>query len=243
MSETKIHPTAWKRNPLGLYEHVTYHFKDDGSVDWRKMISSEWIVPNIEKTSETDVSKLDDTKLLILLQGFKQVAKLRGYKSVDVQFTAHPDFVSAKTSIQWIPNYENYDIQFTVGAADAHMSNTTGFGGAFLTTIAENRSFVRAVRNFLDIPILGKDEIGAKGNNQPDPVATVQAGSALESLNQILSSNNIRFESFKNQMVRAKVAGADAWNTTQDIAANQVFEVTGIVQELLKKKAAQTSAK
>jgi len=43
--------------------------------------------------------------------------------------------------------------------ANATLDNTHDFGQSFLETMACNRSFVRAVRNFLNIHIVGADEI------------------------------------------------------------------------------------
>ena len=43
--------------------------------------------------------------------------------------------------------------------ANATLDNTHDFGQNFLETMACNRSFVRAVRNFLNIHIVGADEI------------------------------------------------------------------------------------
>jgi hypothetical protein len=46
--------------------------------------------------------------------------------------------------------------------ANATYDNTDGFGQKFLETIAANRAFVRTVRNFLGIHIVGEDEISKK---------------------------------------------------------------------------------
>ena len=57
---------------------VDYIFTDDGFVDWRKMVKEEFLVPNRQKTQETDVSKLEDHQLIILLGGIKELAQIRG---------------------------------------------------------------------------------------------------------------------------------------------------------------------
>ena len=58
-----------KRDANGLISGstVNYAFNEDGLIDWRKMIKTEYLVPNRDRTTETDVTKLKDTELIILL--------------------------------------------------------------------------------------------------------------------------------------------------------------------------------
>ena len=141
-----------KRDDNGLISDgsVEYTFNENGFIDWRKMIKAEHLVPNAQKTNETDVTKLKDTELIILLAGIKDLAQVRGFTDVryDVQ-TPSADFVVATCSIKWIPNYETEDKEVTFSAiGDAGAHNTHGFGQSFLGPMAENRAFVRCVRNF-----------------------------------------------------------------------------------------------
>ena len=65
-----------------------------------------------------------------------------------------PAYVVATCSIDWIPNYETEDRAVTFSAiGDASPHNTQSFAKFFLGPIAENRAFVRCVRNFLKINI------------------------------------------------------------------------------------------
>ena len=57
------------RNKDGLINGVDYVFTEDGLIDWRKMVKPEHLVPNKDRTSETDVTKLKDYQLIILLGG------------------------------------------------------------------------------------------------------------------------------------------------------------------------------
>ena len=77
-------PVVFKRNQYGLLEdkNINYEFNEDGTVDWRGMVKSEFLVANRDRTDETDISKLEDTDLIILLGGLKDLANVRGYKSV-----------------------------------------------------------------------------------------------------------------------------------------------------------------
>ena len=68
-----------KRDDNGLISgsSVKYVFNELGFVDWRKMVKQEHLVPNRQKTSETDVNNLDDKDLIILLGGIKELAQIR----------------------------------------------------------------------------------------------------------------------------------------------------------------------
>ena len=56
---------------------MDYIYDEDGFVNWRKMIKSDYLVPNKDRTSQTDVTKLKDHQVLILLQGIKELAQIR----------------------------------------------------------------------------------------------------------------------------------------------------------------------
>ena len=149
MSETLtcLPPKLFLRNEFGLIcdKNINYVYKDNGTVDWRKLIPPQFLVPNKQRTKETDPSKLGDKDLLILLAGIKELASIRGYESVHYTVTAPTsDTVVATCHIKWIPNFEteNRPIVFG-GIGDATPFNTTGFGKQFLGPVAENRAFIR----------------------------------------------------------------------------------------------------
>jgi len=91
----------------GLVSGVDYIFDDSGLIDWRKMIKPEFLVPNRDRTNQTDVSKLKDHELIILLGGIKELAQIRGYTDVSYQVVSpSPEYVIATCKITWTPNYE-----------------------------------------------------------------------------------------------------------------------------------------
>ena len=95
------------RNEDGLINGVDYVFTDDGLIDWRKMVKPEHLVPNKDRTSETDVTKLKDYQLIILLGGIKELAQIRGYTDVKYDVVSpSSDYVVATCTIIWKPNYE-----------------------------------------------------------------------------------------------------------------------------------------
>ena len=71
-----------KRNDNGLISgsSVDYVYNEDGFVDWRKMVKTDHLVPNKQKTSETDVSKL----------ALKSLPKSEATPMSDMKSLAHP---------------------------------------------------------------------------------------------------------------------------------------------------------
>ena len=171
----------YKRNEHGLIESQSYIFNEDGSIDWRKMVKDEFLYPNKgwfdsrKKAVPLSVDGLKDNQLLIMLGGIKEIAKLRGYDFVHFEVNnISSDYVTAKCRIGWIANYES---QSTHGhgivyedVANATLANTDDFCAKFLETIACNRAFVRCVRNFLGIHIVGADEIDKSKNSYNESV-------------------------------------------------------------------------
>ena len=157
-------PKLVTRNQYGLIEDQTlnYIFNDDGTINWRKMVKVEHLVPSRQKTQETDVSKLQDKDLLILLGGIKELAQIRGYTSVEYKVVAASEnYFATSCRITWLPNYETGGKEVVFESlADATLNNTKSFARFFLAAIAENRAFVRCVRNFLKINIVSQEELG-----------------------------------------------------------------------------------
>jgi hypothetical protein len=163
----------YSRNQYGLLNSVEYHFNDDGSINWRKMIKNEFLYPNKgwfdlrKKEFPNSIDGLADNQLLIMLGGIKELAKLRGFTDVAYEVShIKEDYVIAKCQITWIGNYETNDRSILFeDVANATIKNTDDFCIKFLETIACNRAFVRCVRNFLNIHIVGADEIDKSKNS------------------------------------------------------------------------------
>lgn len=224
-AETRI---ATKRDESGLIiqPKVDYLFNEDGTVDWRKMVKQEFLVPNKQRAGdETDVSKLEDNQLIILLGGIKELAQIRGYTNVRYDVTSpSSDYVVATCSIDWIPNYETEGRAVTFSAiGDASPNNTQSFAKFFLGPIAENRAFVRCVRNFLKINIVAQEELGnSKIFEEP-----VDAGQAdpQQLLERVMKDKAVSFEQVKDRLVKEKYDGAENFETVADIPKPKLFEL------------------
>jgi len=221
-----------KRDKHGLIPDVKYPFNDEGLIDWRKMLRTEHLVPNRQKTSETDVTKLEDKDLIILLGGIKELAQTRGY--TDVRYDVHSpssDYVVSTCSITWIPNYETEGREVTFSAiGDASPNNTQSFAKYFLGPIAENRSFVRCVRNFLKINIVAQEELGnakllqdSNSSNQTDPKYLLEA---------VMKEKGITWDQIKNKLIKEEFPKAETMASTSDIPKNKIFE---LIQRIKKK--------
>jgi hypothetical protein len=230
--EPKVNPPKlFVRNLHGLLENdnINYVFNDDGSINWRAMVKSQYLVPNRQKTQETDVSKLEDKDLLILLGGIKELAQIRGFTSVEYKVvTATDNYFATSCRITWIPNYETENRPVTFEAlADASLVNTKDFARYFLAAIAENRAFVRCVRNFLKINIVSQEELGdaklglvakedSEKENPMNPTVLLE---------KIMQDKGISFDILKKKLVKEKFDGAENFNSIKDVPKSKVFEL------------------
>lgn len=249
------HNFAWKRNSSGLLECVDYKFTADGRVDWRAMVPKEYLVVNKQnfknRALPESIDGLEDKDLLILLGGIKYLASLRGYNSVEHQITFRDSYaVGVKTTINWIGNFETDGRETSFcSLADATRENTSGFAQVYLSATAENRGFVRAVRNSLGIHICGQDEVGGSGfiaNTSEAPKQDDENSTIRDMLASILEKNGIQFDKFQNRMIvledkgEAFAAGAKDWKGVQDIPADNIFKIISVINEGIEKKKAAT---
>ena len=224
---SSIPPKTFSRNEFGLLNNppIPYSYNEDGSVNWRKMIRQEFLVPNKQKTQETDISKLEDKDLLILLGGIKELAQIRGFTYVSYSVPgASANYVVANCCINWIANYETNDKDVSFESlADASPDNTQSFARNYLAAIAENRAFVRCVRNFLKINIVGQDEIGAKNNFED--LSSENPLSPTAALASLMKEKNITLEDLKKKLAKEKYEKIEDLSSLSDIPKPKIFEL------------------
>jgi hypothetical protein len=255
-SENIYGPDVYKRNEHGLLENEVYAFNKDGSVDWRSMVKDEFLYPNKgwfelrKKPVPNSIQGLKDNQLLIMLGGIKELAKLRGFESVSFDTENLGDgYVKAACNIIWSPNYENAGVKTVYeDVANASLHNTSSFAAKFLETIACNRAFVRCVRNFLNIHIVGADEIDkskdAVDNSfieaSNDEIITVASLSPHAQLKTIFvdEMNGGSFEDFKELLrdfwAKESYKNTDAknWNSFEDIPAKEARKIRALLKNL-----------
>ena len=202
------------------------------------MAKVEYLVPNRQRTQETDVTKLDDKELLILLGGIKELAQIRGYSSVEYDVkTPSADYVVATCKIKWIPNFETEGREVVFSAiADASPGNTHSFASDYLAAIAENRSFVRCVRNFLRINIVGQDELGAGSGSKQAQTNNEQANNfdPKEHLSSLMKQRGISFDQLKKKLVKEGYDKAESFETVKNIPNIKIFELIDRIQKAKK---------
>ena len=252
---------TYKRNEKGLLEETDYKFNEDGSVDWRSMIDPKHLYPNkgwFESRGEPmprSPEGLADNQLLIKLSGIKELAKLRGFDGVRYEvIKCEKDHVAVKCHIAWIPNFEsgmyysfkkgeedyfNSRVAFE-DIANATTENTSNFAQKFLETIAANRAFVRCVRNFLNVHIVGADEIDSSQTNTSPPVTKeAKRPDKLSPINLLMEKVDLGEEDFstfkdilrglwKSKQYQNETA-AD-WESWDDIPKREVVKILGIIE-------------
>lgn len=215
----------FNRNTYGLINNkdINYIFNEDGTINWRGMIKSQYLVPNRQKTQETDVSKLEDKDLLILLGGIKELAQIRGYTNVTYKVVAASEnYFATSCRITWIPNYETEGREISFESlADASSGNTKSFARYFLAAIAENRAFVRCVRNFLKINIVGQEELG-DAKILEENILAENPTSPYNLLDKLMKEKSITFNTLKNKLIKENV---DNISSLQDIPKSKIFEL------------------
>jgi len=229
-----------KRDDNGLISgtSVKYQYDEGGFIDWRKMVKSEHLVPNRQKTSETDVSKLEDHQLIILLGGIKELAQIRGYTDVTYTVTSPtPEYVVATCTITWIPNFETEGRNITFSAiGDASPHSTQSFAKFFLGPIAENRAFVRCVRNFLRINIVGQEELPASNSKfgENTPSSEENQADPISLLKNVMKDKGVTFDKLKSRLSNDNYEKADAINTLEDIPKVKIFELIERIKKIKK---------
>ncbi len=229
---------SFTRDENGLLSTVEYIYNLDGSINWRKMIKPEFLVPNAERTQETDLTKVKDNEMLILLGGLKYLAALRGFSDLSFKVEAcGTGYCCVKCRIGWVPNYETgMEEVYFESIADAHERNTDpNMGANFLASIAENRAFVRCVRNFLKINIPGKDEM--KGDAQVSVESTEPpAGppSPASRLSALMIEKNVTFPKIKATLKKEGLLEAEDYESVKDIPSPRIFDLIGRLQKIEK---------
>ena len=171
--------TSGKTQSIITFMNKTeFKYNENGSINWRAMVKPEYLYPNKDwfelrgKPIPDSVEGLADNQLLIKLGGLKELAKLRGYNSVSYEVVkCDRDYVVVKCKIHWKALFDGEASNKVIedpcafeDMANATLENTNDFCAKFLETMATNRAFVRCVRNFLGINIVGDDEIDKSKN-------------------------------------------------------------------------------
>ncbi len=222
-----------RRNSYGLIcdGTINYLYNNEGFVDWCKLVPQKFLVPNKQRTEEKDVSKLEDKDLLILLAGIRYLAQIRGFNKVEYKIAAASEsYVAVVCSISFMPNFEtNGEARIFEAIGDASQNNTESFGKIFLAATAENRAFVRCVRNFLNITIIAQEELPEINSTSDSSFPN----SPHLILRQLMEDKKYTFEKLKDKLIKSKTENADKWLKLEDVPEVQIIS---IIEKINKKK-------
>lgn len=210
---------SFKRDENGLVEGVNYVFTEEGLIDWRKMVPLQFLYVNSDERRKPVLEKkygkslkdidpikdnVEDRDLVIMLGGLKYLLRLRGYTNVSCNVhTSGEYYASVSCHIYFIGNFETGGMQQSYSdCGSAHLQSTDGFGKAYLVEIATNRALSRAIRNYLNINIVSREELGAVGEiKKIESVSTPSNGSANSILQEKCKEKGFSFEVVKNRAI------------------------------------------
>lgn len=193
-----------KRLENGLMDGLNY-IRDEktNKIDWFKMIPLEYLYINNDKKSqiekrlsksfgEIQITEALDTELVITLQGIRWLLDTRGYKTVKTKIEqALPDYAAATCEITFIPNEEENLEQIYSQSASAHSGNTKSWYANYLIEASANRAFCRAVRFYLRVNIVSREELGANIEEEPK---SINFSKQIKLLTDLMEKKHIKWE-------------------------------------------------
>ena len=243
------------QNIITSMNKTDFKYNENRSINWRAMVKPEYLYPNKDwfelrgKPIPDSVEGLADNQLLIKLGGLKELAKLRGYNSVSYEVVkCDRDYVVVKCKIHWKALFDGEASNKVIedpcafeDMANATLENTNDFCAKFLETIATNRAFVRCVRNFLGINIVGDDEIDKSKNkvatyenSESNIVNITPQGLLKKQANDKLGCES--FDEFKTYLRKLwqeetyKNEEAKTWNDFTSIPARECRKLSSFIK-------------
>jgi hypothetical protein len=104
--------------------------------------------------------------------------------------------------------------------------------------MAENRAFVRCVRNFLKINIVGSDECGdvKKGRVKEKPAKETLTDPRSQ-LEELMKDKGVSFDVLKERLTKEEFKNAENLSSLDDIPKLKVFELIARLKKAAKTKA------
>jgi len=236
-----------ERDENNLIKGFDYKFTTEGLVDWRSLVKKEYLYPNPQnkeklaqkynkKYEELDVvnDKIEDIDLVIKLAGLRELARVKGFKSIEYRpIVASESYCATVCRIVWIGDFESENREIVFEAmASASPTTTKGFGQNYLIEMSENRALCRCVRESLSINIVSNFELGtdklveessysSNSNNLLDPVNT---------LSKIIENKGKTPEKFLKRCVEVwNIEEAKNWKNLNDIPKDKIL---GLIEKL-----------
>jgi hypothetical protein len=205
-------------------------------------ISNAWYSQEgitIKETTEAEKEELKERcgedNLIIKLAGFKHIAHLRGLKSVDYSIThVSPEHVVALCRISFGEAnvtdksgkvYRFPETQIT-GVANATALNTSYPFSMFLESMAENRSFIRAIKTAFNINILGAEELQIQ---EPRSTSLIDdedgCKTPQESLRGLVQGRNKTFPDLLESLKKKSWPDCEQWTDFSSIPSEECVKI------------------
>ena len=206
------------KDSLGLVKGVEYKFTDRQEINWRAMVDSKYLYVNKEnfirrKESIPETTEgVKDSDLIIMLAGLRELSFLRGFTSITYRpIIATNEYAATVCKIDWIGNFEtNFQPITYEDMACASLLNVGEMVSSYLIEVSANRAFCRAVRNFLKIFIVSKEELPpaksmkANNSNNAEPAKVLadlmkeKGKNFEETMSKLVAEGYAEFSSYKN---------------------------------------------
>ena len=215
----------------GLIVGLEYKTRPDNSIDWKALVPLEYLYLNPQRATQIEKKyrkkiaeiniiedKVEDQDLIITLVGLKYLLKVRGYTSLNYNiFEANESYAAVSCYIQFIGNIETESapVLFSDNAC-AHPGNTKSFGRNYLLEIATNRAFCRTVRNFLNIAIVSKEELGEEGGSENLEEIKSNSSFLIDNLHKRMVKHGYTFDQIKSKLLKEDPE-AQKWESLLDL--------------------------
>jgi hypothetical protein len=236
------------RNSLGLLDSINYKFTEEGAVNWRAMVNPKYLYVNKESFQRRkenipdSIEGLKDADLIIQLPGLRELAYLRGFTSVSYKpIIAGNDYAATSCCINWIGNYETEMIPVSYEAlACANSYNTGEFVQTYLIEMSENRSFCRAVRNFLRISIVSREELPPPKRNQFNSSTNASPSVILANL---MKEKGRSFKEVQEKLIAEGDSSFQTYTEWSDVPGDKAFHLIDRFKNLKESRGLKTEIK
>lgn len=228
MPAKKVTPEIKKRAALPRDEN--------GVVDWRNLVDRKDLLLNfnyyaarginIDLLTPEEIEEFKKTAepegLMLSLMGCRHLGNKRGLKAVNYNLVySDKELAIMRCSITFVESEDEPEtIYDSLGSAS--INNVSGKFSTHLVALAENRSFCRAVRNYLMIPSVTYEEIDP---TQKDSVVSLPKPSLV--LIQHMEKKGITFEQLKQMVIEDGKYEWKDWNTVEQISSAAAFTFVG----------------
>lgn len=228
--------------------------KIENKIDWRAIVSIDNILLNdrylaekgidartLTKEKEDELKGIDEN-VMISLNGFREIAERKGYKSIDYSLVDRTDDRSVvKCNIEWLPSEEYPEGTKNSAVANSQRTNTSPKFFDFADSIAENRAFIRTVKSSINLPtfILGSDEI----NTDEKIEVKQQSGADIQAMLRVLmESSQLKFEDLADIYTKGDYSWNSEWTGISSIHPSAVLTLTKLIKTHVKNLPATESS-